>query len=282
MLALHMGAFGSPGPCIPGFGCLSGVCGCRVVRHRPMFIKGVCPLQTTQEVDESPWLGCCWDWLPCSRHRRKSRHSSMFTTRGRCGHEPAAVLLHPAGCGKYGGYYTPQYSQPTYAPQPTQNYYTPQYYQPTQEAATTAGSQIIQTAYTTPVDTAATQPAQAAPTGYGGDPYGFLSWLNSTRASYGLGPVNYDQNLSNWAAMNNSQQMARGLGHFVMGPARRQNSAMGGGFPGAMWMASPAHRAALLDPTISWIGIAAAGRTGRSTPTDRRPSSKERTEAGAS
>jgi len=45
----------------------------------------------------------------------------------------------------------------------------------------------------------------------------------------------------------------------VMGSARRQNSAMGAGFPGAMWMASPAHRAALLDPTISWIGIAAAG-----------------------
>jgi hypothetical protein len=44
-----------------------------------------------------------------------------------------------------------------------------------------------------------------------------------------------------------------------MGPARRQNSAMGAGFPGAMWMGSPAHRAALLDPTISWIGIAAAG-----------------------
>jgi uncharacterized protein YkwD len=34
-----------------------------------------------------------------------------------------------------------------------------------------------------------------------------------------------------------------------------------GSFPGveAMWMASPAHRAALLDPTITWIGIAGAG-----------------------
>jgi uncharacterized protein YkwD len=102
---------------------------------------------------------------------------------------------------------------------------------------------------------------QAAPAAsYGGsDPYGFLSWLNAIRASYGLGPVGHDQNLSNWAAMNNSQQMAQGLGHFVMGPARHQNSAAGAGFPGVMWMASPAHSAALLDPTISWIGIAAAG-----------------------
>jgi hypothetical protein len=34
-----------------------------------------------------------------------------------------------------------------------------------------------------------------------------------------------------------------------------------GGFPGieSMWLASPAHRAALLDPTISFIGLAGAG-----------------------
>jgi hypothetical protein len=93
-----------------------------------------------------------------------------------------------------------------------------------------------------------------------GDPYGFTAWLNATRAAYGVGPVIHDPNLSSWAAVNNSHQSARGIGHFVMGPARRQNSAMGG-FPGieAMWMASPAHRAALLDPTIRWIGIAGLG-----------------------
>lgn len=92
-----------------------------------------------------------------------------------------------------------------------------------------------------------------------GDLYGFTNWLNGVRASYGLSAVGHDPNLSNWAAENNNHQAARGMGHYVMGPARRQNSAMGAGFPGAMWMASPAHRAALLDPTISWIGIAAAG-----------------------
>jgi len=50
------------------------------------------------------------------------------------------------------------------------------------------------------------------------------------------------------------------MGHHVMGPARRQNSAMGA-YPNitSMWMASPAHRAALLDPTIQWIGIAGMG-----------------------
>ncbi len=154
--------------------------------------------------------------------------------------------------------YAPQYYQ---APSAPQYYQVPQYYQPAEPAQTTAeGTQVIPAAYTVPVAEAApSQPVQAAPEASYGDPYGFLSWLNSTRASYGLGPVNYDQNLSNWAAMNNDQQLARGLGHFVMGPARRQNSAAGGGFPGSMWMASPAHRAALLDPTITWIGIAAAG-----------------------
>ena len=45
-----------------------------------------------------------------------------------------------------------------------------------------------------------------------------------------------------------------------MGPARRQNSAMGAfANIGAMWMNSPAHRAALLDPTIRSIGIAGLG-----------------------
>lgn len=93
-----------------------------------------------------------------------------------------------------------------------------------------------------------------------GDPYGFTNWLNGVRASYGLPAVGYDSSLSNWAAANNAQQNSRGLGHFVMGPARRQNSAMGNYAQiGAMWLASPAHRAALLDPSIRAIGIAGAG-----------------------
>lgn len=91
-----------------------------------------------------------------------------------------------------------------------------------------------------------------------GDPYGFLNWLNATRAGYGLSAVGHDPNLSAWAAQNNSHQAARGIGHFVMGPARRQNAAMGSN-PWTMWMNSGGHRAALLDPTIRWIGIAAYG-----------------------
>jgi len=182
--------------------------------------------------------------------------------------QPTYYYVQQPATQYYQASYAPQYYQYSYAtqyyqaPSEPQYYQAPQYYQPAEPTQTTAdGAQVIPASYTVPVAEApASQPAQAAPAAtYYGDPYGFLSWLNATRASYGLGPVNYDQNLSNWAAMNNDQQMARGLGHFVMGPARRQNSAAGGGFPGAMWMASPAHSAALLDPTISWIGIAAAG-----------------------
>ena len=102
----------------------------------------------------------------------------------------------------------------------------------------------------------------AAPAAYvpSGDPYGFTAWLNGVRAQSGLGPVGVDPNLSNWAAMNNGQQNAMGMGHHVMGPARRQNSGMGAaGTVWQMWMASPAHQAALLDPSISMIGIAAGG-----------------------
>ena len=148
--------------------------------------------------------------------------------------------------------YTYQTAQPTYTPQYYQTSYTQQYYQPTYA--------------TTPAPaTYATQPqqmvyAQAPQAASGGDAYGFLNWLNATRASYGLSAVSYDANLESWASVNNAQQNARGMGHHVMGPARRQNSAMGSfaNVP-AMWMASPGHRAALLDPTIRFIGIAGMG-----------------------
>jgi cysteine-rich secretory family protein len=106
------------------------------------------------------------------------------------------------------------------------------------------------------IDPGSKRPAMAPE----GDPYGFLAWLNSTRTAWGLPVVGYDQNLTNWAAMNNAQQQVRGLGHHLMGPARRQNAAVGNAASiGFQWMSSPAHRAALLDPTIRYIGIAGLG-----------------------
>ncbi len=99
-----------------------------------------------------------------------------------------------------------------------------------------------------------------APAAPSGDPYGFTAWLNGVRGQYGLGAVGFDANLSYWASVNNGQQSAMGMGHHVMGPARRQNAGMGGAETvWSMWMASPAHQAALLDPSITWIGIAASG-----------------------
>jgi uncharacterized protein YkwD len=109
------------------------------------------------------------------------------------------------------------------------------------------------------------QPAQQVqyyqqPAAPAGDVYGFTNWLNGVRAQYGLPAVGYDANLEAWAQQNNTHQSSRGIGHFVMGPARRQNSAMGNyASIGAMWLSSPAHRAALLDPSIRFIGIAGLG-----------------------
>jgi uncharacterized protein YkwD len=170
-------------------------------------------------------------------------------------------------------YYQAGYTNPVYQASYTPQYYQASYTQPTYVTqatqATTAGPQYVQTSY---VQQASQPAAEAAPaqsttetaapatTAPAADAYGFTSWLNSTRAAYGLPAVGYDPNLESWAAMNSAQQASSGLGHFVMGPARRQNSAVGG-FPGieSMWMASPAHRAALLDLTIRWIGIAGYG-----------------------
>jgi uncharacterized protein YkwD len=130
--------------------------------------------------------------------------------------------------------------------------------------AGTTYAQPAQTRYVQPTTYTYAQPAQVQvqvqTTAQTGDPSSFLAWLNSTRAQHGLAAVGYDQNLANWAAQNNAQQNARGIGHFVMGPARRQNAAMGNGASiGTMWMNSPAHRATLLDPSIRAIGLAGAG-----------------------
>ena len=155
--------------------------------------------------------------------------------------------------------YSPQFYQTPAAPQTYQVPAAPQVV-----TQTPAPAQVVPVSYstnaTTPVATEATATAAAPVAVETGDPYGFVGWLNATRASYGLPAVGYDPNLSNWAAENNNHQAARGMGHFVMGPARRQNSAVGSiSNIGAMWMNSPAHRAALLDPTIRWMGIAGLG-----------------------
>jgi uncharacterized protein YkwD len=126
-------------------------------------------------------------------------------------------------------------------------------------AATTAAARPASAPAVAANTTRAAAPATtaAAPTG---DPYGFTAWLNATRARYGLAPVGYDPNLASWAATNNAQQNARGMGHHVMGPSRRQNCAMGNGASiGSMWMNSPAHRANMLAPDIRYIGIAGSG-----------------------
>jgi uncharacterized protein YkwD len=158
----------------------------------------------------------------------------------------------------WAGYSTPYSYQTANSPQTTQA--ADQAHTVTQAPAvqTRSDAQVIQTGYTTPEPQPAATTAAASTDA--GDPYGFTGWLNATRASYGLPAVGHDPNLSSWAAENNNHQAARGMGHFVMGPARRQNAAFGDvSNIGAMWMASPAHRAALLDPTIRWIGIAGLG-----------------------
>jgi uncharacterized protein YkwD len=131
---------------------------------------------------------------------------------------------------------------------------------PAAQPAATVAAQPAAAAQPVAVAASTAAPAPAPVMVPASDPYGFTNWLNGTRAQYGLPPVGFDPNLSSWAAVNNGQQQARGMGHHVMGPARRQNSGMGDcSTVSLMWMASPAHRSALLDPSIRWIGIAGLG-----------------------
>lgn len=170
-----------------------------------------------------------------------------------------AVLLLAYACSAEAGIFRSRRAsscQPGQAcyQQPQATYYSTgqgQSYAPVQNPAQP------QTQYTYPVYYQTTTPA---PQPLSGDVYGFTNWLNGVRAQYGLGAVGCDANLCAWAATNNNHQNAYGMGHHVMGPARRQNSGRGASTTVfQMWMESPAHRAALLDPSITWIGIAAGG-----------------------
>jgi uncharacterized protein YkwD len=143
-----------------------------------------------------------------------------------------------------------------------QSYSYPQQYTAMRPATYAAPAQTQAAPAQASAETRQASQAQATPTqAPTGDPYGFTNWLNATRARYGLAPVGYDPNLASWAATNNAHQLSRGLGHFVMGPARRQNCAMGNSASiGAMWMNSPAHRANMLASDIRWIGLSGSGQ----------------------
>jgi uncharacterized protein YkwD len=163
----------------------------------------------------------------------------------------------PAGAPLPPGY---QYvSQPTTVASPAQGYAPTYAQQPTAPATT----YTYASNYAAPAAVAqpgVTYAAPATTADYGGDPTGFINWLNGVRAQYGLGAVAYDPGLAGEAAVNSQIQNSRGIGHFSMGSARRQNSAMGSiGSIGAMWLNSPAHRAALLDPSVRWMGLAGVG-----------------------
>jgi len=265
----------------PEFGLDSGDCGRHNGAAPPARLPRVCPLSsTTIEPSILSRLFLAFAVVVAVGSRAEAQQQVYYQTEAAPGvvaapaaptfvfpttlYQAAQAVMAPQTYQPVAGqvqYVQPAAGQVQYVQQPAApavQYVQQPAAEPVQYAQQPA-AEPVQYAQQQPAAEAAAAPAPAQAQSWG-DPYGFTAWLNGIRASYGLGPVSHDPNLSNWAAMNNDQQAARGLGHFVMGPARFQNSGMGG-FPGveAMWMASPAHRAALLDPTISFIGIAGAG-----------------------
>lgn len=88
------------------------------------------------------------------------------------------------------------------------------------------------------------------------DAYGFTSWINGVRASRGLRSLAWSADLAAHAAINS----ARGFGHSYMGGTRRQNCGMGAlATVESSWLQSPAHLAAILDPSCSEVGLAYVG-----------------------
>ncbi len=88
------------------------------------------------------------------------------------------------------------------------------------------------------------------------DAFGFVGWLNGVRAVRGLSGVAWSNEMAYWAWVNSSY----GFGHFAMGTARRQNAGVGPLWTICnAWLAHGPHAAALLDPTLTEVGIAAVG-----------------------
>ncbi len=85
-------------------------------------------------------------------------------------------------------------------------------------------------------------------------------WLNGVRGRHGLRGCVYDAALAGDAAVNSQIQTRRGLGHFYMGHALRQDSGWGS-LPAVMnsWLGSPPHLAAIIDPRVTRYGLAGAG-----------------------
>jgi uncharacterized protein YkwD len=280
-LATHMGRLGALNDPFPDSGARAVRIGDAWSVSDPCFSQEFCPLELTIHSSRNhnstwtrtmprAWLGCAV--LLCCTATSEAQtyyyYSSSGTSAPGVAAAPTTAPTYYYRRGLFGrvrSTYSPQYYQTAAAPQTYQSAVA--YAQPVAQPAT----QVVPVSYTpapttiAPVaETAKAAPAAAttsAPAAVDtGDPYCFLGWLNATRASYGLPAVGHDPNLSSWAAENNNHQAARGMGHFVMGPARRQNAAFGSfSNIGSMWMNSPAHRAALLDPTIRWMGIAGLG-----------------------
>lgn len=93
----------------------------------------------------------------------------------------------------------------------------------------------------------------------GGGGGGIVAQVNQLRASRGLGPVSWDGGLASEATRNSQI----GFGHAYMGSARRQNSAISSSPSQAFgqWMNSPAHLSAMLDPSVTRIGLGNVGGT---------------------
>src|SRR5438105_6653656 len=100
-----------------------------------------------------------------------------------------------------------------------------------------------------------------------------LAAMNSVRAAYGLGPLHADSALRRAARAHSLDELRRGyfghgswaarvLGFGARGPYLGENLAWGQGAVGSptsvvrMWLGSPEHRANLLHPGFTRVGLA--------------------------
>lgn len=223
-----MGSAGELGLFFPGFGLTSGKDWRCAVRFWPMSLVGDRPLQTRSH--NSGWMntvvrvgiGCVafvattvvaeaqtYYYYPTSGTSAPTVTSDSTST-------PTYYYRRGWFGRRVWTHYSPQSYQTTYTPQYYQQANAPQTAQQTEVSQTPAATQVIPVSYSanaitgtaalaseTTAASAGTETAAAiaatestAAPAATGDPYGFIGWLNSTRAAYGLPAVGYDPNLS--------------------------------------------------------------------------------------
>lgn len=138
---------------------------------------------------------------------------------------------------------------------------------PTDTTASSQPSPMSQPQPTSTVNGTGKASGSTAGSAAGNDPTGMVAEINRVRAQNGLGPVTVDNGLNQAAARNDAESVRSGqLGHHFGVPNGADGEITASASSGEtakqavdQWLNSPGHRAILLDPNQTKVGVSING-----------------------